>query len=178
VKFLFKNLLSDDEIEMTRPYFQGMPAVDLRSVDAAYASLDDFGPLCEREGEKKMHERMLELVCSFFLSPCDGYIAWLKGSVFFSCYISYAEFLALIDPSNLVGQLLLLHLVVVQTLTAPIYSDERASRKALQFANGMVRWLEVAHANMDLRIRSYSKWPIKRAEEVREWLQHEKALAS
>jgi hypothetical protein len=49
-----------------------MPAVDLRSVDAAYASLEGFGPLCEREAEKKMHERMLELVRSFYLSSCDG----------------------------------------------------------------------------------------------------------
>ena len=72
LKFLFQNLLSDDEIEKTRPYLQGMPAVDLRSVDAAYASLEDFGPFCEREAEKKMHERMLELVRSFYLSSCDG----------------------------------------------------------------------------------------------------------
>ena len=41
-KFLFQNLLSDDEIEKTRPYFQDMPAVDLRCVDAAYASLEAF----------------------------------------------------------------------------------------------------------------------------------------
>ena len=72
LKFLFQNLLSDDEIEKTRPYLQSMPAVDLRSVDAAYASLENFGPCCEREAEKKMHERMLELVRSFYLSSCDG----------------------------------------------------------------------------------------------------------
>jgi hypothetical protein len=107
-----------------------------------------------------------------------GYIALLKSSVFFSCHISHAEFLALIDPSNLVGHILLSHLVAVQTLIAPIHPDERADRKTLQIANGMVRWLEVAHANMDPRMRSYFEWPIKRAEEVRDWLQHEKALAN
>jgi hypothetical protein len=111
-----------------------------------------------------------------------AYISWLKGSVFFSCHISHAEFLALIDPSNLVGQLLLSHLVAVQTLTVSIYGrsvyqDERAARKASQFVNGMVRWLEMIHAKIDPRMRSYFKWPIKRAEEVRESLQHEQALA-
>jgi hypothetical protein len=104
-------------------------------------------------------------------------MTWLKGSVIFSCRISHAEFLTLIDPSNLVGQLLLSHMVAVQTLMAPISLDERGGRKASQFMNGMVRWLEVLHANIEPRMRSYFEWPIKRAEELREWLQRERALA-
>ena len=106
-----------------------------------------------------------------------AYIAWLKGSIIFSCRISHAEFLTLIDPSNLVGQLLLSHLVAVQTLMAPINLDERGNRKALQFLNGMVRWLEVLHASIEPRMWSYFEWPIKRAEELRGWLQRERALA-
>jgi hypothetical protein len=100
----------------------------------------------------------------------------LKGSVIFSCRISHAEFLTLIDPSNLVGQLLQSHLVAVQTLMTPVVLDERGSRKASQFANGMVRWLDVLHANIEPRTRSYFEWPIKRAEELREWCQRERAL--
>jgi hypothetical protein len=107
-----------------------------------------------------------------------GYISWLKGSVFFTCQISHAEFLVMIDPSHVVGQLLLLHLAAVHTLITPIKPNERAGRKNLHFTKGLVRWLEVAHANIDPRMRSYYEWPIKRAEEVREWLQHEQALAS
>lgn len=71
-KFLFQNLLSDEGIETTRPYLQDMLAVDLKSIDAAYESLERLGPLCEREVEKKMHERMLDLVRCFYLSSCDG----------------------------------------------------------------------------------------------------------
>jgi hypothetical protein len=106
-----------------------------------------------------------------------AYMAWLKGSIIFSCRLSHAEFLTLIDPSNLVGQLLQSHLVAVQTLLVPISPDERSSRKAPQFLNGMVRWLEVLHANIEPRMRSYIEWPIKRAEELREWLRRERALA-
>jgi len=106
-----------------------------------------------------------------------AYMAWLKGSIIFSCRISHAEFLTLIDPSNLVGQLLQSHLVAVQTLMAPISLDKRGSRKSWQFVNGMVRWLEVLHANIEPRMRIYFEWPIKRAEELREWLQRERALA-
>jgi hypothetical protein len=40
----------------------------------------------------------------------------------------------------------------------------------------MARWLEVAHAKLDPRMRSYFEWPIKRVEEVRQWLEYEKAL--
>jgi hypothetical protein len=72
LKFLFQNLLSDEEIEMSRPYLQRMPAVDLRPVDAAYASLEAFAPLCEREPEKLMREHTLEIVRKFYLSSCDG----------------------------------------------------------------------------------------------------------
>ena len=107
-----------------------------------------------------------------------GYIAWLKGSIFFSCHITHAEFLVLIDPSNVAGQLLLSHLVAVQTLIAPIKPTERVSRKDLHFINGMARWLELAHEKVDPGMRSYFEWPIKRANEVREWLQHEKMLAT
>ncbi|KIN03092.1 hypothetical protein OIDMADRAFT_160662 [Oidiodendron maius Zn] len=178
LKFLFENLLSDDEIEKTRPYMQAMPAIDVRFVDAAYASLENFGPLCEREAEKKMHGYLLEIVRSFYLSSCDAYIAWLKGSVFFSCHISHAEFLGLIEPSNIVGQLLLSHLVAVQTLMGPTNQDKRASRKLSQFVNVMARWLETIHSNVDPTMRSYFEWPRKRAEKVRDWLQHEKALGN
>lgn len=195
LKFLFQNLLSDDEIEMSRPYLQSMPAVDLRLVDAACASLEALEPLCERESEKTMREHTLEIVRKFYLSSCDGtnspfwiqknnadfvqlaYLAWLKGSVIFSCRINHAEFVTLIDPSNLVGQLLQSHLVAVQTLVAPVILDERGGRKASQFVNGMVRWLDVLHANIEPRMRSYFEWPIKRAEELREWSQRERALA-
>jgi hypothetical protein len=107
-----------------------------------------------------------------------GYISWLKGSVFFTCQISHAEFLAMIDPSHVVGQLLQSHMVAIQTLITPIKPNERAGRTNLHFAKGLVRWLEVAHANIDPRMRSYYEWPIKRAEEVREWLRHEQALAT
>jgi len=72
LKFLFQNLLSDDEIEMTRPYLQSMPAIDLGPVDAAYASLEALTPLCERESEKMMREQTLEIVRKFHLSSCDG----------------------------------------------------------------------------------------------------------
>jgi hypothetical protein len=72
LKFLFKNLFSDDEIEKTRPSLQDMPAVNLRSVDAACTSLEALKPLCEREVEKKVQGRLLELVRRFYLSSCDG----------------------------------------------------------------------------------------------------------
>jgi hypothetical protein len=194
LKFLFQNLFSDDEIEMARPYLQHMPAVDLRPVDAACASLEALAPLCERESEKTMREQTLEIVRKFYLSSCDGtnspfwmqkyntdivqlaYMTWLKGSIIFSCRISHVEFLTLIDPSNRVGRLLQSHFVAVQTLMAPITLDERSSRKASQFANGMVRWLDVLHADIEPKMRSYFEWPIKRAEELREWLQRERAL--
>ncbi len=193
LKFLFQNLLNNDEIEMTRPYLESMPEIDLRPVDAACASLEALAPVCERESEKMIREYTLEIVRSFYLSSCDGtnspfvmekynadivqlgYMAWLKGSVTFSCRISHADFVTLIDPSNHVGQLLLSHLVAVQTLLAPVSLDERGSRKSLQFANGMVRWLELLHANIEPRMRSYYEWPIKRAKELREWLQYERA---
>ena len=72
LKLLFQNLLSDEGIEKTRPYLQDLHEVDLKSMNAAYASLEGFRPLCEREVEKRMHESMLDLVRCFYLSSCDG----------------------------------------------------------------------------------------------------------
>jgi hypothetical protein len=84
----------------------------------------------------------------------------------------------LIDPSNMAGQLLLSHLVAIQTLIAPIKPTKRASRKNSHFVNGMARWLEVVYAKVDPRMRDYLEWPIKRAEEIRQWLEYEKALTA
>jgi hypothetical protein len=106
-----------------------------------------------------------------------AYISWLKGSIAFSCLLSHAEFLSLIDPSNIVGQLILSHLVAIQSMMAPINQDERALRKASIFLKGMVRWLELLHSNIDPGMKSYFEWPIKMAERGRAWLQYEKVLA-
>ena len=65
----------------------------------------------------------------------------------------------------------------MQTLLAPISIDERGIGKALQFVNGMVRWLDVLHANIEPSVRKYFEWSIKRAEELRVWFQRERALA-
>jgi hypothetical protein len=77
LKFLFQNLLTDDEIEMIRTYLQRMPAIDLMSVHAACVSLEALAPLCERESEKMILEHALEIVRKFYVSSCDGTITLL-----------------------------------------------------------------------------------------------------
>ena len=72
LKFLFQNLLINDEIEMVRPYLQNLPAVDLGPVDAAYASLEALAPLCERKSEMALREGTLEIVRNFYVSSCEG----------------------------------------------------------------------------------------------------------
>jgi hypothetical protein len=72
IKFIFQNLLTEDEIEMRRPYLESMPAVDLSPVDAACASMIAFAPLCKRESEKLMREETLVILHKFYLSSCDG----------------------------------------------------------------------------------------------------------
>jgi hypothetical protein len=67
LKILFQNLLSNDEFETV-----DMPAVDLGPVDAAYASLEAFEHLCERESEKAFHACLLEIVRNLYLSSHDG----------------------------------------------------------------------------------------------------------
>jgi hypothetical protein len=72
LKSLFQNLVSIDGFEMVGPELQGSEAIDLGPIDAAYASLAAFGPLCKRESEKKLHGLLLELVCNLYLSLRDG----------------------------------------------------------------------------------------------------------
>ena len=104
-------------------------------------------------------------------------MAWMKTSVIFACRVSHAEYLTLIDPTNPVGQLLLSHIIAVITLMPFVGQDERVSRKELQFLDGMVRWLDSLHANIEPNMRGYFEWPIRRTKEVREWLQRQRALA-
>lgn len=46
----------------------------------------------------------------------------------------------------------------------------------MQFVNGMVKWLDLLHANQDSAAKKYFEWPMKRAEELREWLRLERTL--
>jgi hypothetical protein len=194
LKFLFQNLHNNDEFEMVSPHLQGTPAVDLGPIDAAYTSLEAFGPLCKRESERKFHACLLEFVCNFYLSSHDGMkspfwmqkynadiaqlvcTAWMKANVLFSYSMSHIDFQTLVDPSNPVGQLLQSHLIAVQTLMTPIGLDERGARKAAQFVNGMIRWLGAIHANIEPGMSRYFKWPIERAEEVQQCYLRKRAL--
>jgi hypothetical protein len=72
LSFIFQNLLTESEIDMTRPYLESMPAIDLSPVDAACASLVAFAPLCKRESEKLMHQQTFDILGKFYLSSCDG----------------------------------------------------------------------------------------------------------
>jgi len=106
----------------------------------------------------------------------SGYLAWLKGSIFLSCQITHAQFLDLINPSNVAGQLILSHLVAIQTLMTTSTPDERGIKKSSQFVHGMVKWLNLIHSRIDPSMRRYFEWPIQRAEEVREWISGERNL--
>jgi hypothetical protein len=105
-----------------------------------------------------------------------AYMAWMKTYALFSYHISHADFQTFIDPSNSVGQLLQSHLVAIQTLMTPVIQDEQRYIKTSQLVNRMIRWLGVIHANVEPGMRSYFDWPIKRAKDVREWHQRERAL--
>lgn len=101
-------------------------------------------------------------------------MAWMKSSIIFSCNISHAEFLNFINPLNPVGQVLLSHLVAVQTLVPP-GNSKRLDRKARGFLRASVRWLDLLHANIKPNMKSYYEWPIKRTEELRGWLKLQRA---
>ena len=72
LKFLFKNLLSDEEMQKMRLSLQDLPAINVRDLDAAYTSLEGLKPLCVREVDKRVQERLMEILRKFYLSSCDG----------------------------------------------------------------------------------------------------------
>jgi hypothetical protein len=72
LKLLFQNLLSNEEFERVDLHLQGTPGVDLGPIDAAFASLEAFRPLCERESDKKFHGCLLEIVRKYYSSSRDG----------------------------------------------------------------------------------------------------------
>jgi hypothetical protein len=106
-----------------------------------------------------------------------AHLAWLKGSVIFSCHINHADFIDLIDESNEVGNLLLSHFVAVQTLLISIDLNGQSKKRVMQHVNGMLRWLDLLHVRQKSNARKYFEWPMKRAEELRQWIQLEREFA-
>lgn len=88
LKFLFKHLLSMDELMKIRPLLQGPPLADLGPVNAAYTSLEAFKHLCEREYEKAFHGHLVEIVNLFYSSSRDG----MKSQIFGCRYTRLTSF--------------------------------------------------------------------------------------
>lgn len=91
----------------------------------------------------------------------------------FGYTMSPADFIRLIDPSNITGLLLQAHLVAMQTILEPVLNAEQSLSQDNKMAKagpkhlGSLKWLDSIHNKADAQWKVYFAWTMHRAEELR-----------
>ena len=102
-----------------------------------------------------------------------AYLGIMRIYGIFGYTMSPADFIRLIDPSNIVGLLLQAHLVAMQTILEPVLNAEQSVSQDNKMAKagpkhlGSLKWLDSIHDKVDAQWKLYFGWTMQRAEELR-----------
>jgi hypothetical protein len=75
-------------------------------------------------------------------------------------FMDHGELLQLIDPLNVISQLLLAHMVAVQLSLRPIVCRERKQYTVTMFSIRMSRWIDTICSNIGSGYEEFLAWPL------------------
>ncbi|RDL38002.1 uncharacterized protein BP5553_05435 [Venustampulla echinocandica] len=156
---LFDRLFHGREMEIVDPLITKAPLITPHLARAAIRSLEKVGPLCKSVVEVKLYGMLLTTARALVTSSRDAYLELGKIYGAFSYYMPHSEFAELINPSNLVCQVLQAHFVALQLTMTPITSQEWAGRESSKGGGGdTLRWFTVLHRNVPDEMMKYYEW--------------------
>lgn len=74
--------------------------------------------------------------------------------------MDHEELLQLIDPQNVISQILLAHMVAIQLILRPIVCRERKQYTVTMFSIRMCRWIETICDNIGAGYKGFLTWPL------------------
>ena len=74
-------------------------------------------------------------------------------------FMDHGELLQLMDPHNVISQILLAHMVAVQLSLRPIVCRERKQYTVTMFSIRMTRWIETICSNVGSGYEGFLTWP-------------------
>jgi hypothetical protein len=164
---LFKNVLSDAQLQTMGPHFQGEPVLPAETVMEAVRSLEAFEHMCATDGERLMHKYILETAHGVMSSKREAYIGLMHMYGCFCWEMTQPDFEIFIRPDNEAAKLLQTHFVSVQSLLDDITIKEQGKRLKEKKNNGELRWMRTLLRDISDDLRPFYEWPIKQTKMVR-----------
>ncbi|KFX92649.1 hypothetical protein V490_05260 [Pseudogymnoascus sp. VKM F-3557] len=154
-------LARDDcsRIENMRSRLHGTPRYDVDFLSLASQSVNDVELLCEEGYQWKLLTSLQQCIASLAKSHMEAYMSHLNiESVLVS--MDHEELVQLMDPQNVISQLILAHMVAVQLILRPIVCRERKQYTVKMFSIRMSRWIESICDNIGAGYEGFLTWPL------------------
>ncbi|OBT45154.1 hypothetical protein VE00_04319 [Pseudogymnoascus sp. WSF 3629] len=142
-----------------RSRLEGAPSYDIAFLNLAWQSLDAVGALCNESYQMKLLLSLQQCISSMAKSHMEAYVSHLDIENVL-VFMEHPELLQLIDPCNIVSQLLLAHMVAVQLSLRPIFCRERKQYTVTMFSIRMTRWIDKICSNIGLGYEEFLTWPL------------------
>ncbi|KAF2834952.1 hypothetical protein M501DRAFT_999756 [Patellaria atrata CBS 101060] len=143
-------------------------------LDAAIESLQNAGPLCQKDFEIKYHTLMLKSLQQAYNDPGESYLTF-SALYTFPATLSIPEFQDFISTGNTSAQILLGHFIAVQVILYPILAYERERFDGVQAPTAFMDWLDGIYAGLPNILKSYLEWPMAVAAFVRQYISQKMA---
>ncbi|KAI0011723.1 C6 zinc finger protein [Xylariaceae sp. FL0662B] len=165
VKFVFSNLVGDNQQELLRPFLEAMPLIRRDWTDMAVAGIRALEPLCKRQVEIEYYQLLSEMVEALYTS---SFIAYQLLSKHYGWWmqISHEDFQYIIDPRNQTCMLLASHWIALKRLMITITRMENRAggqepkEKDGDIDPGTIRWLKYLNRQVDIEHQRYNQWPV------------------
>ncbi|KAI1083899.1 hypothetical protein F5B20DRAFT_525952 [Whalleya microplaca] len=165
VKFVFSNLIDEDQKAILKPMMESMPPIQRDWTDKAVAGIRNLELLCKHQVEIEHYRILLDMAEALYTSSFLAYQILSKHYGWWM-QMSHDNFQYLIDPRNQICLLLTSHWVAIkQIMTTITQVEHRASaqelkRKREDMDMGTIRWLKYLNRQISVEYKQYNQWPL------------------
>ncbi|KAI2625494.1 C6 zinc finger protein [Xylaria nigripes] len=162
-KFIFSNLLGDNQISVLQAQMESSPPIQQDWADMAVASIAALRPLCKQKVEIEYHQLISDIAAALYNS---SFLAYKMLCKFYSWWmqIPHGNFQSLVDGRNQVCLLLASHWIALRQIMATIIRVEQQQQQHRQKQQnqdmGMMRWLKHIKQSIDADHQRYNQWPL------------------
>jgi hypothetical protein len=162
--------------DIMQPRLFDLPILEPEILDCAEASLQLLLPHLQGRSHGPLYHSLLEVIETLRYSSLKGklffqshqipylfYIAYFKYLIFFQNMVKLdiEDFEHLIDPTEVIARVLLIHFLAIEIIMEPINKREFGSRCRIMPTHFHLDWIPTAHAECPSHLRYLLEWPMK-----------------
>jgi hypothetical protein len=186
------SLTEESAGEFMKQRLVALPDIDSELLGDAVRSLSELRPILSKPVHSMFHglfEGCINAVktSSIFGEHCRCYSEYLSDSLgYFKCIELYkaissldtVSFKDLVDPANIVSQILIAYLLTIQLIMLPIMAREWQGRTRTTPVRTILEWILSISSSIPTHMRQYVEWPKAIADAVHDELSGKLPTAS